>query len=382
MKEIAAQLQKVWKQMKPLQRIVLVAVTLLIAVMLGYLITHSTAKQYQAPSSEEELVPEAGHKGFELFDTNTWIKGDKELQVLEMRALKGQLERDLTEFDQIKSASVILDIPPARTFGSSTHKTKASVILALNPGTQLSTSQLKAITYHLAGAVHGLEPNMIAISDTTGKLYKVLDPEGSEELLTNASVAFEEHLDQKIRALLNPILGAEHYVCTVQALIEKGKRQPSSLSIAVAIDQEHEALAAEIENQLRVVASGYEVPFVLAVDPFPFEKKRGLWTETKEKGGYGGFILTLLVVLLAIGSLYPFFRKYSKKKQEENLFRVMTRIDINKLADSIAGEDPETIALMLSYLEPAKAQQLITSLPQEVQEEIVKNLSEIEYESN
>src|SRR5690606_29634126 len=139
--------------------------------------------------------------------------------------------------------------------------------------------------YHLAGAVHGLEPNMIAISDTTGKLYKVLDPDGDgEDLLSNASLAFEEHVDQKIRALLMPLLGAERFVCSVQAVVEKGQQQPHSLSIAVAVDPELKEFAGEIENQLRALASGYEVPFHLAVDAIPFEKKKSLWIETKKQG--------------------------------------------------------------------------------------------------
>lgn len=384
MKEIVAQLHAIWRKMKPLQKVAALAVALFIAAMLGSLIMKSGAKESEKASFlEEDQPPDSNstNKGFELFDTNTWIKGEKELQVLEMRALKGQLERDLAEFDQIKSASVILDMPPTRTFGGSSHKTKASVILSLNPGARLSASQLRAITYHLAGAVHGLQPNMIAISDTTGKLYKVLDPEGSDELLSNASLAFEEHLDQKIRGLLTPLLGAEHYVCSVQALVENEKHHPHSLSMAVAIDLEYEDCAADIENQLRVIASGYEIPFHLAVDVIPFENKKGIWNETREKKGYIGGLLTAAVVLLALGSLYPFFRKYSKKKQEDSLFRMMTRVDIGKLADSIKEEDPQTIALMISYLEPSRAQQLIASFSEELQEEILKNLSEMEYEN-
>jgi flagellar biosynthesis/type III secretory pathway M-ring protein FliF/YscJ len=36
-------------------------------------------------------------KGYELFDSTTWIKGEKELQMLELRALKGQIEKDLAQ---------------------------------------------------------------------------------------------------------------------------------------------------------------------------------------------------------------------------------------------------------------------------------------------
>ncbi len=386
MKELGAQLLKIWKPVGPLQKNITIVVVLLTVLVLGYVIMRSSAKDIDKTvvNVEEPLVEASsgGSKGFELFDTNTWIKGEKELQVLEMRALKGQLEKDLTEFDQIKSASVILDMASGRrNFGGSQHKTKASVILTLNPQTRLSISQMHAITYHLAGAVHGLEPNMIAISDTTGKLYKTLDPEGGEELLSNASLAFEEHLDQKVQALLTTLIGAQQYSCLVQGRVEKGSQQPLSFSIAVTLDQEHMGIVEEIKNQLTVIASGYEAPFQLAVDVIAFEKKQGLRKEIIEKGGYGGLIVTALVVIAALGSLYPFFRRYSKQKQEDTLFQVMTRVDIATLAKSIEGEDPQTIALMLSYLEPARAEQLIASFSEELQETILNNLSEMEYDS-
>ncbi len=45
------------------------------------------------------------------------LKARKSFKFWKMRALKGQLEQDLAEFDYIKSASVILDIPPQKSFG-------------------------------------------------------------------------------------------------------------------------------------------------------------------------------------------------------------------------------------------------------------------------
>lgn len=162
-------------------------------------------------------------KGFELFDTNTWIKGEKELQILELRALKGQLERDLTQFENIRSASVILDIAPPRPFGGSSYKTKASVILNLMPGARLPNSELRAITFHISGAVRGLTPNMIAISDTTGKLYQAIDPDGDADTIRNAEISLEEHLKAKIDGMLTTIVGYNNFFSTVQVTMTRDR---------------------------------------------------------------------------------------------------------------------------------------------------------------
>lgn len=169
-------------------------------------------------------IPKSNHgKGFELFDSNTWIKGEKELQVLEMRALKGQLERDISSFVNIKNARVILDIAPPRPFGGSLYKTKASVILDLMPGARLNNSELRSITFHVSGAVRGLQPNMIAISSTTGKLYQAIDPDGDYDMLRSAEVSLEERIKAKVDGMLGTVVGHDNYYSTVQVLMNRDK---------------------------------------------------------------------------------------------------------------------------------------------------------------
>lgn len=175
-----------------------------------------TLSAYGLPKTEPS-------KGYELFDSNTWIKGEKELQVLELRAIKGQLEGDLRQFDNIRSASVSLDIPPARPFGGSAYKPKASVILDLAPGAKLDSQTIRSITNHVAGAVRGLSQNMIAISDTSGRLYQSLDPEGYADTMRFAEVAAEEQLKAKIDGMLSTVIGYNNFYTMVQVTMNRQK---------------------------------------------------------------------------------------------------------------------------------------------------------------
>lgn len=162
-------------------------------------------------------------KGYDIFDNTTWIKGEKELQIMELRALKGQLEQDIAQFENIRSANVVIDIPTQRPFGLPQGKTKASIILSLRPGARLSSQELRAITFHVSGAVRGLDPNMVAISDTTGKLYQSIDPDGELDLLRTAELAVEEHLKSKVDGMLTAIVGHDHYYTTVQVVMNRDK---------------------------------------------------------------------------------------------------------------------------------------------------------------
>lgn len=278
-------------------------------------------------------------KGFELFDTNTWIKGEKELQVLEMRALKGQLEKDLTAFEKIKNASVILDIPPPKTFSGTKYPAKASVILTLMPKAHLSTSELRAITNHLTGAIRGLEPSMIAVSDTTGKLYKMIDPTGKGESIDQLTL-FEEHLEEKIATLRE-----------------------------------------EIKQQLTTHVKGYGSESALSEILLPSDKKEASQVTKGYEGKTLGFLFTLSFFIAVCIAILPFFRRFKRKKGEEGtLFQLMTKIDLKKLGASLQNEDPRKIALMLSYLQPSRAEQLIAALDTTLQEEVLFHLSEMERE--
>lgn len=258
-----------WNDLKPLLKIGLASLIVLLPVLIFLAIAHNTSTTYTVlfsanqirttdlpkvksyldalkipykvnednllliPKSQEQqarlelasygLPRNSSEKGFEIFDSTTWIKGEKELQVLELRALKGQLERDLSHFENVRQASVIIDIPPAKTFGGTTFKTKASVILDLVPGARLSQQELRSITYHVTGAVRGLTPDMVAISDTTGRLYQGLDYDGSQDSIRGAEVAAEDYLKAKIDGMLTAVLGFDNFYSNIQVSMNRDK---------------------------------------------------------------------------------------------------------------------------------------------------------------
>lgn len=400
MKELFKQLLRIWHQTKSTQKLIAIALFLMLIIFFSFQLFNSSRQSdvllyaNLTPVEEEEVkgfldgfaIPYSDRggicvpadqaervrfelsslgmgeqkkgKGFELFDTNTWIKGEKELQVLEMRALKGQLEKDLTAFEDIKSASVILDIAPARSFGNQQYKTKASVIVTLMQGARLSNSQLKAITHHLAGAVRGLEPSMIAISDTKGRLYQA---QGEQEVI------IEEQIRDHVEKLCLKIFGSENYYANVQLLDEK-------ILVSVMINKNLPQLpqADEVARQLVNIGRGFKVTIEPLIDFVPFEKKRSMWVETQKKANKFPIVFFVIFSIFVISTpimIYLFRRK--KRSNEDQLISMMTRIDINKLANAIKDEDPETVALMLSYLEPSRAEKILDAFPRTFQEEVL-----------
>ncbi len=295
-------------------------------------------KRGVAEAVQEVCSPQA--KGFELFDSNTWIKGEKELQVLEMRALKGQLERDLADFEFIKSARVILDLLQPTPFKGDLHGPKASVILTLQEDSILSPTQISAVVLHVAGAIHGLEVDRIAVSDTTGQLYKAM----GEAIDRKAS-----EVERGLRGLLTQLVGSGHFYIHME-----------SEGAFVVIDALRMDTIEPIETQLNLMGAAriHLIPF--SHHPTSIASRN-----------YGQLALFAGILLLIFGGIYALFRRYRGRAEEEGFFQMMTRINLQHLAASMQGEDPKRIAKMLGYLEPSRAEELMMFFSADVQEAVL-----------
>lgn len=440
-------------------------------------------------------------KGFELFDNTTWIKGEKELQILEVRALIGQLEQDIAQFDNIRSANVVLDIPSTRPFGQLQGKTKASVILHLWPGARLSAQEVRAITYHIAGAVRGLAPNMIAISDTSGKLYQSIDPDGEIDLVRHSELALEEHLKSKVDGLLNNTVGPGNFYTTVQVLMSREKIledrkiysgtvdgsnlgtpvvqsisesaskdiQPENASplailgrpftqriqegdsrveltrqMAVPVNQMHiqqnpgkvenisigvvlnssavpesvqARLRSNLDNQLRVILEGYDVKAKNAISFTPFVNQFPEGTnppplaidETVVKESPSFYKTAWILVALALLGLL-FWMSFSKEtsvneeeketapnlekilddlreqvrhkkpanpSQEKSFTFLLAHTETQELVQILQDQTPQTVALLFLYVQPLRAFQILTTLPEYKREAILSQIESL-----
>ncbi len=309
----------------------------------------------KAEKEEKSVVQKVAPVGFELFDGGTWIKGEKELQMLELRALKGQLESEIEKFENVEEASVILDFGQTRPLGGVVAKPKASALLQLVPGTFLSQSTLWAITSHLVGGVRNLESADVAISDTTGRVYKAL---GEDPKV--AKMIRDEKLKSDLSLMLCKIVGPSHF----HLALDENR-------LSIILDQE-----ASGSNSVKEIAKscahlvGADV--AVSIEKVSFAKKKIPQVTTEEKKNYLYYCPLLLLFFL------PFLLRKKKKRSEKEIVQMIQGIDVERLIDSIKREEPHTIALLLSYLDTGRAEKVIKALPPETQEEVFAHLTDLE----
>src|ERR1700677_3143140 len=117
--------------------------------------------------------------GFELFDKPTFGMSDFMQRANYYRALQGELARTIRQLDEVSNARVLIVVPEDKLFGQDHEEAKASVFIQLQPGRSLTDSQVRAIRFLVANGVEGLQPERVAVIDSSGRAMADSDSSSS-----------------------------------------------------------------------------------------------------------------------------------------------------------------------------------------------------------
>ena len=161
------------------------------------------------------------------------------------RALQGELTRTLLSLDEVEACRVHLVLPDESAFLRARRDGSASVTLRLGLGKSLSSRQTAGITALVAGAVQGLEPSQVVLTDAAGNILS-----GSEE-----SDAFTQHSSTLVEKQRSVELGlAERLQKSLTKLL--GNPERFDVSVAVALDDTtQEETVQELDPNSQVTIS-------------------------------------------------------------------------------------------------------------------------------
>ncbi len=117
----------------------------------------------------KEGIPGQDVVGFEKFDGSTLGMSSYVQRIQYIRAMQGELTRSIQRLAAVKHARVHISLPPKKVFLEEEEPPKASVVLELKHGQELSKSEVFGIAHLVASAVEGLKVNQVTIVDTNGK---------------------------------------------------------------------------------------------------------------------------------------------------------------------------------------------------------------------
>ena len=169
----------------------------------------------------QQGLPKGGSVGFELLDKEKFGISQFSEQVNYQRALEGELARTIESLGPVKTARVHLAMPKPTLFVREQKAPSASVTLTLQPGRALDEGQIQAIAHMVSSSVAGLPPGNVTVVDQTGRLLTRSDSAGRD--LNDAQLKYSSEVEaryqQRIEAILNPILGQGNVHAQVTAQI-------------------------------------------------------------------------------------------------------------------------------------------------------------------
>ena len=182
-------------------------------------------------------LPKSGRIGFELFDKSNFGATEFVEHINYERALEGELERSVMSLAEVEQARVHLTLPKESVFLDQQEPAKASVLVKLRAGAQISPQNVMAVTHLVASAVQGLSPEAVSLLDMDGNLlskpHRAAAADGSEITAEALEVRqqLERNLVVKINATLEPLLGSNRFRAgaSVDCDLTSGEQQEETL---------------------------------------------------------------------------------------------------------------------------------------------------------
>ena len=139
------------------------------------------------------------------------------------RSQEGELQRTIMGFRNVQSARVHLATPERSVFVRSSRNPTASVFLTLQAGSDLSDTQVDAISNLVASSVPELTPENVTIVDQRGNLLSRKD-DTSDLVIAGQqfdySRRYEDTLVERLNRILQPIVGAGRFSAEISADID------------------------------------------------------------------------------------------------------------------------------------------------------------------
>lgn len=157
--------------------------------------------------------------GFELLDNMQLGSTDFKNKLTKQRIFQGELVRSIEKIQGIKFARVQLAEPERSIFEDNDEKPTASVVLVLEPGYKIKSSQVKAIKNLVAYSVPRMTPEQVFITDQNGNTLSDETSKNSTDM-ESFKGNLEKETAKKVSNVLEKIVGKGNVSVQVNADID------------------------------------------------------------------------------------------------------------------------------------------------------------------
>jgi flagellar M-ring protein FliF len=205
-------------------------------------------------------MPQSSVVGYEVFDKTNLGQTSFVQRVNQKRALEGELMRTVNSIHGVRRSRIHLATPQKSTFVEDQKKSSASVVVDMEPGSNLSEKQVIGIGNLVARAVEGLDPSDVTIVDSLGKTLSKNTGDRASQLTSTQNdfkQGVEREMERRIEEMLSRVVGDGHVVARVTADLDFN----SVVERQTTYDQDGSAIRSQQKNDqtmqgFRPTASG------------------------------------------------------------------------------------------------------------------------------
>lgn len=165
--------------------------------------------------AENDLIKNST-PGFELLDDLQLGSTDFKNKLTRQRIFQGELTRSIQKMNGIKSVRIQIAEPERSIFEEQDEAPSASVMLILDPGYKLKSSQVKAIKNLVAYAIPRMTPDKVFITDQNGNSLSDETGKNSNDM-ESFKANFENDTAAKITTVLEKIMGKGNATVQISA---------------------------------------------------------------------------------------------------------------------------------------------------------------------
>ncbi len=171
-------------------------------------------------------LPSSKVVGFEIFEEPKMGTTHFQENVNYLRAIEGELTRTIKELDAVSGAKVNIALPQSSIFAREEDEAKASVIVKLRPGMDLSKEQIKAVVFLVSHAVPKLKPQNVTVVDNRGRVLSDILEESKQKDLSDPVALkkrVERDIEKRIQSMLAQAIGPQRVVVRATVDIDSAK---------------------------------------------------------------------------------------------------------------------------------------------------------------
>ncbi|MGG3466019.1 flagellar basal-body MS-ring/collar protein FliF [Neobacillus pocheonensis] len=184
---------------------------------------------------------------------------EQELDVIERETIQKQLANLMTKISGVKSAEVMITMPKESVFirPEKEDKASASIIVDLEPGTELEQGQIKALYFLASRSIPNLPKENIVITDQSGQLLTLADAGetddvGSYDKQRTIKQKVEADIQRSIQQMLGTMLGQDKVYVQTFAKLNFDKVKTEQSLVEPADKDKNEGIAVSVEKISKV----------------------------------------------------------------------------------------------------------------------------------